>query len=142
MNTVREMFEFSRAEMFAVVVLLLMILVGGGILFYQKNSESLPAELFIESIKSEANASPVKSQSIKHADSLTRVARAPLLVDINTASQDSFRMLPYVGQVLSKKIVQYRDSVGAFDSIGQLIEVRGIGPKNLSEIRKYLTITK
>jgi Helix-hairpin-helix motif len=49
-------------------------------------------------------------------------------VNLNTATAD--------------KILQMRKSYGAFKSVDDLLEIRGLGPKRLEKMRKYLTVGK
>lgn len=50
----------------------------------------------------------------------------PITVDINTASAEVLKQLKGIGNVLSKRIVKYRNSIGGFENIQQLKEVYGI----------------
>ncbi|GIW99910.1 MAG: hypothetical protein KatS3mg111_3243 [Pirellulaceae bacterium] len=60
-------------------------------------------------------------------------------LDINVASRAQWEALPQIGPTLAQRIVEHRQLVGAFDSIDQLIEVRGMGQRTLAQIRDYLT---
>jgi hypothetical protein len=44
--------------------------------------------------------------------------------------------------VTAEKILQMRKSYGAFKSVDDLSAIRGIGPKRLEKMRKYLTVGK
>src|SRR6266576_2786000 len=41
-----------------------------------------------------------------------------------------------------ENILQMRKSYGAFKSVDDLLAIRGLGPKRLEKMRKYLTIGK
>jgi competence protein ComEA len=56
-------------------------------------------------------------------------------VNINTASEAELDRLPGVGPVTARKIIEYRNQVGGFKSVEQLMEVKGIGPKKLEKMR-------
>jgi len=43
---------------------------------------------------------------------------------------------------LPKKILDTRKSYGAFKSVDDLLAIKGIGPKKLEKMRKYLTVAK
>ena len=60
-------------------------------------------------------------------------------VNINTASADELMLLPGIGTELSKRIIEYRTENGPFKNIEDLINVKGIGNKNLSKIMDYIT---
>jgi competence ComEA-like helix-hairpin-helix protein len=155
MNEWKEIFQFSRAEIFALAILLLMALIGGGVLLYQNSTQSLPPELFFQSVdaapghaKPDAmTASPQSTPSPTQFPDTTagakRAARMPgaLLLNINTAPAESLMMLPRVGKVISERIIELRQRLGRFDSVEQLVAVRGIGRKTLELIRPHVTVT-
>ena len=55
-------------------------------------------------------------------------------VSLNQASVEELMTLPGVGQKTAQAIVDYRDQIGAFQSIEQLQEVKGIGPAKFAAI--------
>ena len=59
-------------------------------------------------------------------------------VDINRASQRELELLPHVGQVIAGRIVAYREEIGAFTDIRQLLDVEGIGEEGFSEIAPWI----
>ena len=62
-------------------------------------------------------------------------------VDINTASIDELAAaLPGIGPGKAQRIVDWREANGPFQSIGQLLEVSGIGPVTLENIRPFVRI--
>jgi competence protein ComEA len=60
-------------------------------------------------------------------------------VNINTASAEQLTTLPGVGPKLAARILDYRQKSGAFKSVHELMNVRGIGEKNLKKIEQYLS---
>jgi competence protein ComEA len=61
-------------------------------------------------------------------------------VNINSASADQFTALPGVGPKLAARIVEYRQKAGSFKTTQELMNVKGIGEKNLVKIQGYLTV--
>jgi competence protein ComEA len=61
------------------------------------------------------------------------------LVDINSADQTALETIPGIGPVKAAAILEYRESVGRFDSIEDLLDVSGIGPATLESMRPYVT---
>ncbi len=53
---------------------------------------------------------------------------------------ESLQLLPFIGQVTANRIIEYREQVGEFDSLSQLIDVKGIGKKRLQQIQQYLSV--
>ncbi|WP_210382960.1 MULTISPECIES: helix-hairpin-helix domain-containing protein [Trueperella] len=61
-------------------------------------------------------------------------------VNLNTADQAGLEAIPGVGPVTAKAIIDWRNANGTFTSIDQLIDVRGIGPKTLEQLRDHVRI--
>jgi len=65
---------------------------------------------------------------------------APTL-NINTATAAQLDdLLPGIGPEKARRIVAWRAANGPFQTIDQLLEVSGIGPKTLERIRPYLQL--
>lgn len=81
-----------------------------------------------------------------HAGRLLEIERAAPLaaefrVDVNKAAWPEFAQIPGLGQVLSQRIVAYREEHGPFAAIADLERIRGIGPKTLEALRPYLALS-
>jgi competence ComEA-like helix-hairpin-helix protein len=63
-------------------------------------------------------------------------------ININTASSTQLQEVPGIGPATAEKILQMRKSYGAFKSVDDLLAIRGLGPKRLEKMRKYLTTGK
>jgi competence protein ComEA len=64
------------------------------------------------------------------------------LININTASSSELQLVPGIGPATAEKILQTRKSYGSFKTVDDLLSIRGIGPKRLEKMRKYLTVGK
>lgn len=64
----------------------------------------------------------------------------PALVDLNTADQIALETIPGIGPVTAAAILQFRAERGSFTAVEQLLDVTGIGPATLEEIRPYVTL--
>ena len=62
-------------------------------------------------------------------------------LDVNRATERDFDALPGIGPRLAERIVEYRQSVGAFHSLDELRAVKGIGKKKFDRIRPLVTVT-
>ncbi len=61
-------------------------------------------------------------------------------LNLNTATAEELDRLPGIGPVLAKKIVDYRQKSGPFQSVDDLHAVPGIGPKRIEQIRSSVTV--
>ena len=62
------------------------------------------------------------------------------LVNINTATAPELELLPGIGPSLAQGIVAYREAHGLFSEIEDLLDVPGIGPAKLEQIRGLVTV--
>ncbi len=63
-------------------------------------------------------------------------------VNINAANSEQLQTVPGIGPATAAKILQMRKSYGAFKTVDDLLAIRGLGPKRLEKMRKYLTVGK
>ena len=107
-----------------------------------KSSEGAQAEMASGSDSATAvSPSPVAllSNQPSTAAAPKRSHQGPL--DVNRATEQDFDALPGIGPRLAERIMEYRQSVGAFHSLDELREVKGIGKKKFDRIRPLVTVT-
>ena len=63
-------------------------------------------------------------------------------LDLNTATAEELAQLPGIGEELARRIVEYRESSGPFETLEQLMEVSGIGEGKLSALEGWITVEK
>jgi len=63
-------------------------------------------------------------------------------ININTAGAAELEEVPGIGPATAQKILNTRKSYGSFKSVDDLLAIKGIGPKRLDKMRKYLTVGK
>ena len=56
-------------------------------------------------------------------------------VDINSASLNELSSLRGIGEKKAQAIVEYRTQKGKFNTVDELVHVKGIGPKILESIK-------
>ena len=62
------------------------------------------------------------------------------LININSAGETELEELPGVGPVTAAAIIDYRTQNGPFATVDDLIDVTGIGPSTLEQIRPFATV--
>jgi len=63
-----------------------------------------------------------------------------VILDLNLASAEDFKLINGVGEVLSQRIVKYRNSIGGFLSSIQLKDVYGLSPEVIGRIEEKFQI--
>ena len=66
---------------------------------------------------------------------------ASVKLDLNMATEQEIESLPGIGPVLAGRIVEYRQSRGAFRTVDQLRHVKGIGKKKFDRIRMLVNVS-
>jgi competence ComEA-like helix-hairpin-helix protein len=62
-------------------------------------------------------------------------------IDLNVANLKELQELPGVGAVTAQRIIDLRQKSGRFHRVEDLLAVRGISPKKLDAMRKYITVS-
>ena len=88
------------------------------------------------SIPAEVQTAPAAAQTPPEASSVGTA----LAVNINTADVAVLAQLPGIGEVLARRIVDYRTIHGRFTAVEQLTNVEGIGEGKLEAILEQITI--
>ncbi len=83
---------------------------------------------------------PEKRPAAAPAGTATPASATPLTaadgrISINTADEKALESLPGIGPVMAKRIVDYRTQHGAFQDIGDLKRVRGIGNATFEKLK-------
>jgi competence protein ComEA len=63
------------------------------------------------------------------------------VVNVNTATLEELQLLPGIGETKARAIVSARENRGAFKSVEELLEVKGIGPSGLEKLRTRAVVT-
>lgn len=61
-------------------------------------------------------------------------------VNINKANSAQLQTLNGIGPAKAAEIIKYRKSHHGFKSIGELVNVKGIGPKTVQKLKPQITV--
>lgn len=64
------------------------------------------------------------------------------MININTATQAQLETLNGVGSATAKAIIDYRDQVGDFKTVGDITNVKGVGDKKLAKFADQIVVAE
>ena len=151
-HVLQERFGFTRNETTVLLFLCVTLIAGSGLRWY-RNVHAAPADPLssydyaIADSQFAALSRPAPADS-GHAPSgggrTRRHAPAdtlrPFGINLNQADTTTLVKLPGIGPALAREIVRQRTEHGPFESVDDLLEVKGIGPKKLQKIRPYVAV--
>ncbi|MGH0036102.1 MAG: ComEA family DNA-binding protein [Myxococcota bacterium] len=80
------------------------------------------------------------STAVLAAPDTGKSGAAVTVVNVNAASVDELQVLPGIGESRARAIVERRRTKGAFESVEQLAEIRGIGSAMVERLRPLVTL--
>lgn len=84
------------------------------------------------------------STSISETATTATVVQAPTVLsgkmNLNLATKEDLMTISGVGEKLATSIILYREQIGAFSELEQLLEIDGIGEKRFAVLREHLQI--
>lgn len=106
--------------------------------FYQTNSDSTEknTQKRVES-KPELSDFRTAEKEGKKASSSFSVSNK---LDINKAGLNEFGELPGIGLKTAQNIIDYREKIGRFNTVEELLKVKGIGKAKLEKIKSFITV--
>jgi len=93
-----------------------------------------------EKIQIPSQAKLNKDSAIENPVSQTQTPRASSKININTATLHDLMQLPNIGATRAQDILDYRETVGLFVSVEEIMQVSGIGPKTFASFQDLICI--
>ena len=62
------------------------------------------------------------------------------LISINCASLEELSSLPGIGPSTAAKIIEYREKIGSFQTLEDLMKVKGIGNGKFNKLKEYICL--
>ena len=93
------------------------------------------------SVDGSVDVNSTQSLSLTFGRNLDKLSGAERLtlrlpININTANASDLEALPRIGPVLAERIIDYRKTHGPFSHVDYIINVHGIGPITLKNMRE------
>ncbi|MEM7495445.1 MAG: helix-hairpin-helix domain-containing protein [Myxococcota bacterium] len=63
-------------------------------------------------------------------------------IDLNTATAKQLEALPRIGPKRAAAIVKYRERIGRFTRVTQLLRIKGIGKKTLRRLQPLVSVSR
>lgn len=93
-----------------------------------------PGQLAADESDTENDVKTYKNLEPEHAIADTN------RININKADAEELQKLPGIGPAYATRIIEWREKNGDFESADQLLEIRGIGPARLENIRDLVVL--
>lgn len=86
-----------------------------------------------------AQEETVQAEQTEPAEAEEKPAAAEM-VNINTANEEELMSLPGIGQTRAASIIDYRESIGKFEKIEDIMNVKGIKTGIFSKISSLICV--
>ena len=120
---------FNRTEQVALLFLCGSFLVGSAVSIWDYYRPSA-----LEEFRVIHKAVPVPTPVAVEATETQQPIR------LNSGSQEDLQQLPTIGPKMALRIVEYRSEHGAFKTLADLVNVRGVGKGTLEKIRPHVVL--
>jgi len=91
-------------------------------------------------IPSDGEDIPETAANAPNAESISSSQLFEYPIDLNQANLEALESLPGIGPTKASDILAYRSQHGLFSDVDELLNVPGIGPSTLENIREFLVI--
>ena len=82
----------------------------------------------------------LRENSVIYHDTAQIEEMSVAYININTADQQTLKLLPDISDTIAENIIQYREENGAFQRTEDIVKVKGIGEGIYQTIKIYITV--
>jgi len=124
-----------------IVFLVGTLVLGLGIKSY-KNQTAYDAFVEMSSEEKENFKTLAESvyKNVNNSDEEKKYQPKTEIININTAGKQELTQLPKVGAVTAERIIRFREDFGPFNTVEDLLKIKGIGPKTLEKLKPKITL--
>jgi comEA protein len=141
---------FTKQEQQFIVFLLFSLLLGLGVKHFraqrshpndswQQDKEKILLQFQEQSQLAEEGDAELPKKAAEEKQAHAKKALTGKL-NINSATTEELQTLPKIGPAMAIRIVEYRTKNGYFQTIDDVQNIKGIGPKTFQIIRDYITV--
>ena len=83
---------------------------------------------------------PILGEKLTNIENLQGENRENPLTNINLATKIELLNLPGIGETYAERIIQYREENGPFETVEDIMEVKGIGESKFNDLKDKITV--
>lgn len=83
---------------------------------------------------------PSIGESDEDMPTMVTLTKQDSTLNLNTASETELQTLPGIGPSKASAIIEYRETIGSFKTIEDLMEISGIGNKTFEKLKEHISV--
>jgi competence protein ComEA len=138
LKRIAELLELTKTERNVILFLAVTMIIGAAVRLYQSELPEMPQFNYqeLDSTFTELNAAPEKK--INTVGAVFAIGKMPGKLNINKATKQQLIDLPGIGKITAERILNYRKETGEFNTIEDLLAVKGISRKKLERLSSMI----
>ena len=131
------MISLTKTERFGILFVVGSLLLGQAVVLYKKTAEVS----YYYRVSDSRVLAQIRQAAVAAERNVLKARLVRARIDPNTALPEELDVLPGIGPELAKRIIAYRAGE-QFLRVEDLLKVKGIGPKKLEGMKRYLKVEK